>query len=170
MATRYPESHHQTMDRLHGATWYPGQQRQPAAPRTRPLPTATTTHPSTPAPHTKHPHAPGACLSRVRGQPARTVLRRRWTQQCAHRYPTTTDGSSPDSGQCAASKRSARPTSSVPATHSSKTSAAATTNSAWNSTHGIGSQRPSPNSPSPSDRGATPRSRTASRQRNNAAE
>ena len=29
-----------------------------------------------------------ARLSRVRGQPARTVLRRRWAQQCARRYPT----------------------------------------------------------------------------------
>ena len=27
-------------------------------------------------------------MSRVRGQPARTVLRRRWAQQCARRYPT----------------------------------------------------------------------------------
>jgi hypothetical protein len=34
--------------------------------------------------------------------------------------------------------------------------------SAWNSTHSIDSQRPSPNSPSPSDRGTTPISRTHS--------
>ena len=45
-------------------------------------------------------------------------------------------------------------------TSTSKTSAAATTNSAWNSTHSSGSQRPLPSSPSPSDRGATPISRT----------
>jgi hypothetical protein len=43
-----------------------------------------------------------------------------------------------------------------------QTSAAATTNSAWNSTHSSGSRRPSPNSPSPSDRGTTPISRTRS--------
>ena len=45
---------------------------------------------------------------------------------------------------------------------SSRTSAEATTNSAWNSTHSIGFRRPSPNSPSQSDRGTTPISRTHS--------
>src|SRR5918997_4255017 len=63
------------MDRLHRATRHPGHQRQLAPPRTHPLPTAITTHGTTPAPHTDRPHAPGACLSRVRRRVACTVLR-----------------------------------------------------------------------------------------------
>src|SRR5947209_16509594 len=61
MAARYPQGHHQTMDRLHGATWHPGQQRQLAPACARTLPTAVAAHGTTPAPHTDCPHALGAC-------------------------------------------------------------------------------------------------------------
>jgi len=103
MAARYPQSHHQTTDRLHGTTRHPGQQRQLAPAPTRPPPTAITTHGNTPAPHTEHPHAPRACLSRARERPARTVLRKRWAQQCAHRYPTPTNPPGRGNERCGSS-------------------------------------------------------------------
>jgi hypothetical protein len=139
------------MDGLHRTTQHPGQQRQLAAPRTRPLPTATTARGTTPAPHTDHPHAPEACLSRVRGQPARTVLRRRWTQQCVHRYPTITAGL----------KARLRPMRGLKRLRSARVICAGHAfvqnlrcghyELGLDVDRGIGSPSPSPNSPSPSD-------------------
>jgi len=70
--------------------------------------------------------------------------------------------------RCEDSTRCAQHTSSAPDTHSSKTSAADTTNSVATSTPGIGSPQPSPNWPTPSDRVPQRSTLTTFPQRNNA--